>query len=120
MKGFHYNRPTHDLIPHFEVAFPGIAAQLAKPDGISDQLLQEIRQLLDSYVASWPFAEEQYLQMYPEIEAEVRNGKFNSGREHFRQIGYLQGRLPARPALIPTGTSRPIRTFGSPFNGIRP
>ena len=89
--------PT-ELIPHVEKAFPKVA-ELLKSDQKNDQLSEEVRRLLDLYVASWPFDEEQYLQRYPEIAEAVRAGHFASGREHFRQVGYLEGRLPITPVV---------------------
>jgi len=88
-----------NLIPHINVAFPHIAARLTDPTDKLDGLSQEIRRLLDLYVAAWPFDAGQYLASYADVAEGVRSGRIGSAWEHFRRAGYLEGRLPITPQL---------------------
>lgn len=41
-----------------------------------------------------PFDEEWYLETYPDIWDAVKAGKIRSGRQHYIETGYFEGRLP--------------------------
>ncbi len=38
--------------------------------------------------------EQWYLRRYPDVASAIRNGRLNSGHEHYVQIGYLEHRMP--------------------------
>jgi hypothetical protein len=85
-------RSAENIIPHIQVVFPAVAAQLARSDGTP--MSAEVRRLIDLYIGCWPFDEEQYLNLYPDVRAAVQDGGCPSAWEHFRRFGYIEGRLP--------------------------
>lgn len=48
-------------------------------------------------IAGRPFCEREYLEMNPDIRAEVKAGRYRSGREHFELRGLAEGRLGVAP-----------------------
>jgi hypothetical protein len=58
-----------------------------------------LRALLDLYLGSLPFDEAWYTQTYPDVTEGIRQGKFRSGKQHFLEFGYIEGRLPSAPEL---------------------
>jgi SAM-dependent methyltransferase len=92
-------REKAKLIPHIRAAFPNIAAQLKNQAIDAKGLSTEIRRLLDFYVSAWPFDERYYLETYPDVAEAVRTGRLRSPLSHFRQVGYLEGRLPVEPSV---------------------
>ncbi|WP_134682446.1 hypothetical protein [Paracoccus ravus] len=50
--------------------------------------------LLRKILAAVEFDEEWYRKQYPDVDEAVREGLVKSGREHFINSGYFEGRLP--------------------------
>jgi hypothetical protein len=58
-----------------------------------------VRSLVELLLSFWPFDEQWYLSTYPDIAEAVRQGEFPSGRDHYRDFGYFEGRLPFKPEV---------------------
>jgi hypothetical protein len=88
-------------IPHVEVVFGEFAKQAM---GNQQEILvprEILMRLLDLYISCWDFDEEWYLATYPDIADAIKHGQFKSGWNHFRSIGYLEGRLGTQPIVDP-------------------
>jgi hypothetical protein len=83
--------------PSFDVSFPELkrARNAAGKSGLGKELTMLIRQLLDI----WPFDESWYLATYPDVSQAVRDGKFQSARQHYLNFGYFESRLPCAPEV---------------------
>ncbi|MCK1368321.1 hypothetical protein [Bradyrhizobium sp. 62] len=87
------------IIPHPNVAFADLAERLTTP---ADEVMvprKLLMRLLDLYISSWDFDEDWYLATYPDIQAAVTDGKFASGWDHFKSVGYFEGRRGNRPVV---------------------
>lgn len=69
------------------------------PDSKVSCSLTDLRALLQLALAGVQFDEAWYLQQYPDVAAGVANGTSISGSEHYRNCGYLEGRLPSEPVV---------------------
>ncbi len=58
-----------------------------------------LARLLDLYISFWDFDEDWYLATYPDVQTAVIQGTIPSGWEHFRAVGYLEGRRGSRPVV---------------------
>src|SRR5579859_2143544 len=86
-------------IPPASVALGELAQRMLGP-GPDVLVPREIlERLLNLYVSCWDFDEEWYLTTYPDVQGAIEQGKFPSGWAHFRTVGYLEGRLGARPSV---------------------
>jgi hypothetical protein len=61
--------------------------------------LKDFRTLLQVALASVTVDEKWYLQQYPDVAAGVTGGTSVSAAEHYRNCGYLEGRLPCEPVV---------------------
>jgi hypothetical protein len=86
-------------IPHPDVAFGDLAERVKGPGDEVAVPRELLARLLDLYISLWDFDEEWYLAMYPDIQAAVSRGAFQSGWAHFRAVGYLERRLGSRPVV---------------------
>ena len=84
-------------IPHPKFVFGELTEKLKATDkeiAVPRKLLEA---LLDLYISYWDFDEEWYLEMNPDIKVAVDEGAFLSGRDHFKKIGYFEGRIGYKP-----------------------
>src|SRR5580765_6492892 len=58
-----------------------------------------LRALLSLLIAGLPFDEEFYARTYPDLAAARGSGSIADLGKHFREHGYLEGRLGAPPAV---------------------
>jgi hypothetical protein len=86
-------------IPHPKIAFGDLADRLKTSNDEVKVPRELLVHLLDLYISAWDFDEDWYLVTYPDIRAAVGHGQFTSGWEHFRTVGYLEGRLGCRPIV---------------------
>jgi hypothetical protein len=99
MRGIKRGQKIVIPIPHVDVLCPQLADRL-KQNG--DKLSVDLRiflRLLDTYISLWPFDEEWYLRTYPEVRQAILDGHFSSAWNHFRGIGYFEGRFPFEPSV---------------------
>jgi hypothetical protein len=86
-------------IPHPDIVFGALMDQLKSS---SDEILisrATLRRLLDLYISSWEFDEEWYLETYPDVRVAIEEKQFASGWDHYRSVGYLEGRFGSRPLV---------------------
>ena len=86
-------------IPHPKVAFGDLAGKL---DGGAEEISiprRLLARLLDLYVSLWDFDEAWYLARNPDVADAVAAGKFVSGWDHFRSVGYWEGRWGNQPVV---------------------
>ena len=57
---------------------------------------KRLNTLLGLFLSCWEFDQTWYLSQYPDIAAAIEDGHFGSAWEHFRKVGYFEGRLPTR------------------------
>ena len=80
---------------------------LLQQNGISDseELVtlthDQLRHLLQRFLAYVPVDESWYLRTYPDIEQAVEAGVAKSAKEHFATNGYFEGRRPG-PVVVDT------------------
>jgi hypothetical protein len=86
-------------IPHPNVAFGDLAERMKKAGDEVSVPRKVLARLLDLYISFWDFDEDWYLATYPDIQAAVAGGKFPSGWEHFKTVGYLEGRRGNQPVV---------------------
>src|SRR5579859_749348 len=86
-------------IPHPKVAFGDLADRLKSSGDEVSVPRKLLDRLLDLYISFWDFDEDWYLATYPDIQAAVAAGKFGSGREHFKTVGYFEGRRGNQPIV---------------------
>jgi hypothetical protein len=79
-------------IPHPHVVFGDLAERMQKSGREVSVPKDLILKLLGMYISLWDFDEDWYLATYPDVRTAVAQGEFVSGAEHFRLIGYLEGR----------------------------
>ena len=58
-----------------------------------------LRALLGLLIAALPFDEEFYARTYPDLAEARESGSIADLGKHFREHGYLEGRLGAQPAI---------------------
>ena len=58
-----------------------------------------IRSLVMMYMCAWEFNEDWYLDNNPDLSAAIPSKDFPTGFAHFSAVGYMEGRLPAEPAV---------------------
>ncbi len=61
--------------------------------------LADFQAILNVVLADVEVDEEWYLQQYPDVEEGVARGASASAREHYRNCGYLEARLPSEPVV---------------------
>src|ERR1700754_1605232 len=86
-------------IPHSKVAFGDLAGRLNQSDDEVSIPRRLLVRLLDLYVSFWDFDEAWYLARNPDVDDAVSDGKFGSGWDHFRAVGYWEGRWGNRPVV---------------------
>lgn len=59
-----------------------------------DPDVTDLGELAALYFAYWPFDADWYLSVYPDVADAIANGDLVSAEQHFRSIGYAEGRLP--------------------------
>jgi hypothetical protein len=84
---------------------------LLEPAGLSPEDVQGngtvtvprgfLRALIAELVAHSPFDEDWYARHYPDVEAARLAGGISSLQDHYKNVGYFEGRLPAEPAFDP-------------------
>jgi len=56
------------------------------------RLRQPVRMDPDAFGEQCPFPEEDYLERHPDVRQAVESGEFASGSEHYRSLGFPEGR----------------------------
>ena len=69
-----------------------------------DDFLEVVKLLLRGAA----FDEKWYLTAYPDVAEAVKSGAFNSGRHHFIEVGYFEGR---RPGVFEVDEKWYLRTY---------
>jgi hypothetical protein len=59
--------------------------------------LTDLRAVVQTALVSVEVDEQWYLQQYPDVREGIRDGTSISATEHYRNCGFFEGRLPARP-----------------------
>lgn len=86
-------------IPHPRVVFGDLVERLKLPGEEVQVPRQLLLRLLGLYISLWDFEEEWYLETYPDIRVAVAQGEFLSGWEHFKTVGYFEGRRGNQPIV---------------------
>ena len=68
-------------------------------DGCPDDLVGELRAILEPMLARAPFDENWYLAAYPDVAEAVLKDRNLSAHSHFIWHGYFDGRAPGTPEL---------------------
>lgn len=58
-----------------------------------------LRALIQGIAAAAPFSEPFYLATYPDVAEAVASGDIQDPRRHFAEVGYIEGRFGAPPAV---------------------
>jgi len=92
---------TQEQEPAVEDEFPMFADVVAilgvDPQASDDPLTvapDDLRQVLRLFLNTARFDEEGYLREYPDVADAVTDSRLTSGREHFIEFGYFEGRNP--------------------------
>ncbi len=85
------------LIPNYNAIAPSIKRLFELRD--SDRAAVN---WVNLYLSNWDFDENWYLSNYPDLAGAIPSKDFPSGFAHFCAIGYLEGRLPIKPAIDTT------------------
>lgn len=94
------SRPTMQLPPPIKRLMPTLVIEGGySPDAKVNCSLSDLRALVQLALADVQVDEAWYLQQYPDVAAGVANGTSTSGSEHYRNCGYLEGRLPSEPVV---------------------
>ncbi len=59
-----------------------------------DMTYDELLDLVKLFLRSLPFEEAWYRRTYPDVDEAIRAGTYRSGRHHFIEHGYFEGRRP--------------------------
>ena len=88
-------------IPYVKVAFGEFPERLKRAGDEVSVPREILTKLLELYISCWDFDEDWYLASNPDVKDAVDQGLFSSGWEHFRTVGYFEGRFG-----LPTGRRR--------------
>ena len=86
-------------VPHAKVLLGDIATTMLSDEPNILVPKQVLAQLLELYLSCWDFDEDWYLSKYPDVKNAVKSGVVESGRNHFKQVGYFEGRAGAAVAV---------------------
>jgi hypothetical protein len=86
-------------ILHVKVALGQLVKKLKGGDREVRVRREILEQLIDLYVSCWDFDEEWYFATYPDVLESVKEGIFPTGWEHFRKVGYFEGRFGTKPSV---------------------
>jgi hypothetical protein len=86
-------------IPHPKVAFGDLTKRLGEPGNEVLVPRSVLSRLLHLYISFWDFDETWYLTKYPDVKNAVAACEFASGRDHFRNVGYWEGRWGKQPRV---------------------
>lgn len=64
-----------------------------------------LKRLISDFLAIVTVDEQWYLEVYPDVAAEVTSGNLVSATAHYREFGYFEGRLPNRRFFDPESYS---------------
>jgi hypothetical protein len=68
-------------------------------DGSISLSVSDLRKVIEIALSGVKVDEKWYLGQVPELRREMPRGKFQSVSDHYYAHGYLEGRLPERPAV---------------------
>ena len=61
--------------------------------------LEDLRRLVALALARIEVDEAWYLRQYPDVQEGIDRGEAQSATDHYRNTGFLEGRLPAEPVI---------------------
>ncbi|HTT79238.1 MAG TPA: hypothetical protein VMF86_06125, partial [Stellaceae bacterium] len=88
------------LPPHVQRLLPSLAIDGGFTPGATVTLsFADFQALLKRALADVEIDEAWYLRQYSDVREGVARGDSASAAEHFRNCGYLEGRMPAEPQV---------------------
>ena len=84
-----------DALPFIKILMPSLKLQ----DGEAICNADDFRKLVGLALGLVAVDETWYLSHYPEVKAAIASGGTPSATQHYREWGFLEGRLPSAPAV---------------------
>lgn len=81
-------------LPPFAVLKGSVRLLSVKGQLKVDMTYDELLDLVKLFLRSMPFEEAWYRRTYPDVEEAIRAGAYRTGRQHFVEHGYFEGRRP--------------------------
>jgi hypothetical protein len=82
-------------LPPFSVLKQSFEFKSTKSGLMATASYEDLVEMIKTLLRCIDFDEEWYLKTYPDIAEAVKEGRIESGRWHFLENGYFEGRLPA-------------------------